>query len=109
MKTVLDIDNFGIRVHLTNKGTYQLEVDDICAPVSFIEGEYDNIYQVVEEVASRILNPNNVYAMEDQPEEIQTAYQIAGIWDETDNNKETTRVTRTFLELVIEGVIRANA
>lgn len=109
MKEILNIENYGIRVNLTSKGTYQLEVDHTYAPVSFIEGEYDNLNQVIGEVILRILNPENVYCMEDQSEAVQRAYKLAGMYDEGDfATNEVTRTVFTFLETVLEGIINPN-
>lgn len=109
MKEILNIENYGIRVNLTSKETYQLEVDHTYAPVSFIEGEYDNLNQVIGEVILRILNPENVYCMEDQSEAVQRAYKLAGMCDEGDfATNEVTRTVFTFLETVLEGIINPN-
>ncbi len=109
MKEILNIENFGIMVNLTDIGTYQLERDSIYAPMSFIEGEYETLEEVLGEVINYILNPNNVYAFDELPEYLQKAYQIAGVEDETSPvHPEITNAVSAFLDIVLEGIAYAN-
>lgn len=109
MKEILNIENFGIRVNLTDVNTYLLECDCVCAPMSFVEGEYETLEEVLGEIINRILNPNNVYAFEELPDNLQKAYALAGIEEECNPvHPEISNAVASFLEVVLEGIAYAN-
>lgn len=111
MKEILNIENYGIRLNLTSKGTYQLEIDHTYAPVSFIEAEYTDLHEAIGDIICRILNPENVYCMEDQSDAVQKAYRLAGIYGEeepSNSENDFAETVYTFLETVLEGIINPN-
>ena len=108
-REILNIENFGIRLHYTSGNTYLLECDHPCAPLSFIEGEYETLAEALGDIANRILNPNNVYDWEELPDNIQRAYLLAGIEEEGNPaHPEVTDAVATFLQIVLEGIATKN-
>ena len=110
MKTLLDIENFGIALEY-GEGTenpYIFQYADIVGPV-WHEVRYSTREEAIEDIVNYILNPDNVYSMEDQPRDLQKAYRLAGApTGVTSTRPEITNSVETFLFYVLDGIAATN-
>lgn len=110
MKTLLNIETFGITLTYNEELTkpYIFEYADVAGP-AWHEVKYETREEALADIVSYILNPDNVYAMEDQPEDLQEAYRLAGVpTGVTSTRPEITNSVGTFLYYVLDGIICAN-
>lgn len=100
MRTLLDIENFGI-VLTEEDGKYRLEFLDSAEPMSHTE-EFTELDHALNRVVVLIMDVTQVYAYEELPYQYRKAYQ--GIA----RSKVANQATQAFLYNVLEGIAYAN-
>ena len=110
MKTLLNIETWGITLTYNEELTlpYIFEYQDVAGP-AWHEVKYETLEEALGDIVNYILDPEEVYAMEDQPEDLQKAYDLAGVPLEVNPTRpEITDCVGTFLYYVLEGIIHSN-
>lgn len=114
MKTLLNIETFGIRLYLI-KGIpndpnpiYRFEWEDTYAPVEHTM-DYKTKEEALGDIVNYILNPENWYALDEQPDALQKAYALAGVPIGVNPTRpEITDTVATFLYYTLDGITCAN-
>lgn len=116
MKELINIENWGVRLYYIEpidcdlliewrdaykQGQYLFEYDDTCAPVEH-QVHYKTLEEALDEIAHYILNPKNVYAIEELSVPIQVAY------DDVHDCQPAANAAYQFVYLVLEGIANAN-
>ena len=105
---LLDIETYGIRLYKTDDG-YFFRYDDMLEPNVVHQVRYGTLEEALGDIISFILNPDNIYELEELDEYFQKAYELAGVpTDENPVHPEITETVGTFLYYVLEGMARAN-
>lgn len=75
MKTILEIEEYGITVthNPTEEKPFSVEFPDPAVPV-YYSVDYEDLPSAIDRVTDLILDPRQVYSMEELPEDIQAAY-----------------------------------
>ena len=122
MKELVNIENWGIRLYFIEpidcdlliewrdaykKGQYLFEYDDTYAPIEH-KAYYHTLEEALSEIANYILVADNVYAMEEQTEDLQEAYKLCGIRNWTESPSKESKAAYTFIYLILEGIANAN-
>lgn len=105
MKTLLHIETYGIVLNYDGK-EYIFEYADTYAP-AWHEVRYETLEEALGDIVNYILDPDNVYAMEDQPEDLREAYEELGVPSEVNPGKKEI-AAGTFLYYVLDGIVRGN-
>lgn len=115
MKELLNIEPFGIILNYDEgaKYPYIVEISDLAGPAwqEFRSGTRE---EAMGTIINYILNPDNVYAMEDQPWDLREAYRLAGVRDgvaaglHLGAHSEITDSVGTFLYYVLDGIACTN-
>lgn len=113
MKKILDIEPWGIELYEieetpNNPKAYRFDYGDTYSP-AWHSVIYETLDEALGDITNYILNPENVYSMEDQPEDLQKAYQLAGVPSEQRAiHPEITDSVGTFLYYVLDGIVKTN-
>ena len=100
MKTLLDIENYGI-VLTEEEGKYRLEYPDCAAPMTYTE-EFPTLDAALGRAVTLIMDVKQVYAFEELPYEYRAAYM--GIA----KSETANRAVNAFVYSVLEGIAYAN-
>ena len=100
MKTLLDIENYGI-VLTEEDGKYKLEFPDCAAPMTYTE-EFPTIDSALGRAVTLIMDSKQVYEFAELPYEHRTAY--LGIA----RSRVANHAVNTFVYSVLEGIAYAN-
>lgn len=106
MKTLINIVPWGINLQYDETAEYPfiLNWQDDCSMV-WKSARYETRDEAIGELANYLMNPDNVYSMEDQPEDLQDAFRIAGIpteWRVEDTDARFA--TWTFLYHTLDAI-----
>lgn len=105
MKTLLNIETYGIVLNYDGK-EYIFEYADTYAPV-WHEVRYGTLEEALGDIVNYIFNPENVYAMEDQPDDLQKSYSLLGVPIEISNNIYQ-EAAKTMMYYVLDGIVHGN-
>lgn len=107
MKTLLDIENWGITLTYDKELPlpYTFEYPDVAGP-TYHQVKYGILEEALVDIVNYILNPDEVYAMEELPEYLQKAYALAGVpHEQSPLHPEITECVGTFLYYLLEGIV----
>lgn len=103
MKTLLNLENYGITLTHDKErvSPYEVEYADVAAPVFFTEG-FPHLDDALNRIVILIMDAKQVYAFEELPYEIRTAYEGIAKSD------VANRAVKSFVHSVLEGIAYAN-
>lgn len=123
MKELINIENWGVRLYYIEpidcdlliewrdaykRGQYLFEYDDTCAPEEH-QIQYKTLEEALGDIVNYILNPDNIYAMDEQPDNLQKAFALAGVpLEQNPIHPEITESVATFLYYILEGIAETN-
>lgn len=123
MKELINIENWGIRLYYIEpidcdlliewrdaykKGQYLFEYDDTYAPVEH-QVHYKTLEEALGDIVNYILNPENWYVLDEQPDALQKAYALAGVPTGVNPTRpEITDTVATFLYYILDGIAATN-
>lgn len=107
MKEILTIENWGVTLYCieetpgTPHKTYRFDYGDTYSP-GWHSIICDTLDKALWEIITYLLNANNVYDLEDQPDDLRVAY------DMLKGSGEARIAAETFLYYVLEGIAHTN-
>lgn len=123
MKTLLNIETFGIRLYYIEpidcdlllewrdaykKGLYVFEYDDTEVPMEY-SYHYKTLDEALGEIVNHILNPENWTRLDEAPENLQRAYELAGVPVGVNPTRpEITNSVASFLYYILDGIAHSN-
>lgn len=103
MKTLLNLENYGITLTYDKErvSPYEVEYADSASPIFHTEG-FPHMDDALNRIVILIMDAKEVYAFEELPYEIRTAYEGIARSD------VANRAVRSFVRSVLEGIAYAN-
>jgi hypothetical protein len=122
MKTLLNIETWGIRLYFVEQididllaeyrnfsgPGYLVEYDNTYAPITDTV-KYGTLEEALGDIVNYLMDPDNICDMEGQPEYFQRAYKLAGVQLGTNPvHPEISETVGTFLYYILDGIIQGN-
>ena len=111
MKMLINVETFGLRLYHDPCGDgkpYLLEFDDTYAPTTH-EVRYETLDEAIGDMVTIILDPDQWYCLDEQPEDLQKAYSLGGCQSECNPvHPEINATAGTFLYYVLDGIAHGN-
>lgn len=104
VETLIEIENYGLGLtfDISRVFPYRLEISDPFSP-GYRTEEFTSADEAINRMVELILDPDQVYAMEEMPYEFRRAYMMIAKFA---HHKETCE---TFLRSVLEGIVYAKS
>ena len=102
--TLLNIETFGIRLFKIDDSHYELQMDDVSEPITHT-AYYETRTEAISDAVRYIVNPDNVYSMDEIPEDLRKAFEMVGVPSEVAPLE--FHPAMTFLYYVLDGIAHA--